>query len=434
VLDVTGYYLPDGSGATYVAHDPVRLLDTRVGNGRPRMFASALPGSVQIGGRDDIPGSAVAITANLTVTQQTSAGYMSMGPTIGADPATSTINFPRGDNRANGATVALDPDGKVAAVFRGSRSPNYPSWDSLYHNEWEMIVKIREMEVAYPEIVDVFTVGKSYYGRYIWAAKVSDNVGTDEAEPEVLFDALHHAREHLTIEQILDQFDLLTSRYGTDSRIGSIVDSREIWFIFALNPDGWAYDLTGSPYRGWRKNRQPNAGTTAIGTDPNRNYDYRWGCCGGSSGNKSAWNYRGASPFSAPETRVMRDFVRSRVIGGKQQIRTHVTFHTNGELILYPYGYTYTNVPSDMTLDDHRTFVAMAGAMAAKNGYKAQQSSDLYITDGDQIDWMYGRHRIFSFTYELYPPETVAKPTDHEPPDEVIAVQTARNREALLYL
>ena len=49
----------------------------------------------------------------------------------------------------------------------------------------------------------------------------------------------------------------------------------------------------------------------------------------------------------------------------------------------------------------------MGKAMAALNGYKPEQSSDLYITDGDQIDWMYGVHRIFSFTWELYPPETV---------------------------
>ena len=57
----------------------------------------------------------------------------------------------------------------------------------------------------------MFVVGKSYQGRPIWAAKVSDNVAEDENEPEVLFDALHHAREHLTIEQILDTFGQLTA-------------------------------------------------------------------------------------------------------------------------------------------------------------------------------------------------------------------------------
>ena len=66
--------------------------------------------------------------------------------------------------------------------------------------------------------------------------------------------------------------------------------------------------------------------------------------------------------------------------------------------------------------------------MAARNGYKAEQSSDLYITDGDQIDWMYGKQRIFSFTWELYPTETPTVWGDHYPPDEKIAPQTARNR------
>jgi hypothetical protein len=130
----------------------------------------------------------------------------------------------------------------------------------------------------------------------------------------------------------------------------------------------------------------------------------------------------------------MRDFVNSRVKNGIQQIRAHVTFHTNGQLILWPYGYTRTDIPSDMSIEDHSTFVAMGKAMASLNGYKAEQSSDLYITDGDQIDWMYGVHRIFSFTWELYPPETSSVWTDHYSPDEAIAPQTARNRGALLYL
>jgi hypothetical protein len=71
--------------------------------------------------------------------------------------------------------------------------------------------------------------------------------------------------------------------------------------------------------------------------------------------------------------------------------------------------------------------------MAARNGYKPMQSSDLYITDGDQIDWMYGRQRIFSYTWELYPPETPTVWGDHYPPDEKIATATAHNRSALIY-
>lgn len=316
---------------------------------------------------------------------------------------------------------------------------DFPDRDGAYHNYDEMVADIQAVEAARPEIVDVFSIGTSYQGRDIWAAKISDNVATDEPEKEILVDALHHAREHMTVEQALYLLHLLADNYGTDSLVTTLVDHRETYIIFNLNPDGGEYDLTctGSarpPYCAWRKNRQPNAGTTARGTDLNRNYDYRWACCKGSSGNPANLMYRGPAPFSAPETRVLRDFVNSRIVDGIQQIRAHVTLHTNGQLILWPYGYTKTNLPADMSAEDHATFVAMGRAMAARNGYRAQQSSDLYVTDGDQIDWMYGRHRIFSFTWELYPPETATVWGDHYPPDEAIAPQTARNRTALLYL
>jgi carboxypeptidase T len=357
----------------------------------------------------------------------------------------STRDAVRG--RAPTTIVAIGGSGAVAPITLGELvgwadgrlsmpppGPTYPGYDSRYHDYGEVLVYIRSAQIAFPDIVSVFPIGKSYEGRDIWAAKISDNVAIDEAEPEVLIDALHHAREHLTVEQALYVLTTLATEYSWNPAVQQLVDEREVWIVFALNPDGWAYDLTGSPYVGWRKNRQPTPGSTATGTDPNRNYGYAWGCCGGSSGDPSAWNYRGPAPWSAPETAVLRDFVQSRVINGQQQVRTHVTLHTNGELILWPFGYTKTDVPADMTQDDHATFVAMGRAMAAMNGYTAEQSSDLYVTDGDQIDWMYAAQHVFSFTFELYPTEQVSSHADHEPPDEVIASQTARNRGALLYL
>ena len=83
---------------------------------------------------------------------------------------------------------------------------------------------------------------------------------------------------------------ILYKELGKDAQITGLVNAREITIIFAVNPDGFVYDLTCAhsshpPYCAWRKNRQPNAGTSAIGTDLNRNYGYRWRCCGGSSGN-----------------------------------------------------------------------------------------------------------------------------------------------------
>ena len=318
---------------------------------------------------------------------------------------------------------------------RPTAAADFPSYDAGYHTYPEMVAEIMQAQADHPDLVAIRSIGKSYKGRDIWVAKISDNVATDEPEPEVLFDSLHHAREHLSLEQSLAVLRWLTDEYGTDAQITDLVDTREIWIVFAVNPDGAQYDLTGSPYRAWRKNRQPNAGTTAIGTDLNRNYGYHWACCGGSSSRKSASTYHGPRAFSAPETRAMRDFMASRRIGGRQQIRTAITFHTAGEQILWPYGYTKTNVPWDMTVDDRAALAALGRKMAATNGYTAMQSSSLYVTDGDEIDWAYGVQKIFMYTFELYPSHAKVSTTARfYPPDEVIGPQTNRNRAAILML
>ena len=87
-----------------------------------------------------------------------------------------------------------------------------------------------------------------------------------------------------------------------------------------------------------------------------------------------------------------------------------------------------------MTALDHNVFVSLGRAMARTNGYTAEQSSDLYITDGDQIDWLYAKYRIFTYTFELYPTEKRTVWGDHYPDDSKIPAQTARNRAAILLL
>ena len=54
---------------------------------------------------------------------------------------------------------------------------------------------------------------------------------------------------------------------------------------------------------------------------------------------------------------------------------------------MWPYGYTYTDVPSDMTSDDHVALFAIGRPMAATNGYKPEQASDLYLTSGTTRDY-----------------------------------------------
>ena len=314
-------------------------------------------------------------------------------------------------------TAAAGPVDAAAAEF--------PAGYRGFHTYAELTSELAAVEAAHPGIVDRFSIGRSHRGRQLWAAKISDNVATDEAEPEVLYDGLHHADEHMSLEMTLKILHWLADGYGSDARVTRIVNTREIWIVFAMNPDGAEFDIASGRFHRWRKNRQPNA-NGSIGTDLNRNYGYRWGGGGRTSSNPRAITYRGKAPYSSPESTAMRDFVRSRVVGGVQQIRAAISFHEAGRLVMWPYGYTLRNVPGDMTAQDQAALSAMGRTMAASNGYHPQQASSLYLTSGTSRDYLYGTYRIFSYTFEM-------SVVDY-PKDRLIGPETSRNRAAVLYL
>ena len=309
---------------------------------------------------------------------------------------------------------------------------DFPPPDSAYHNYSEMVAEIQAEAASHPNLFKLIDIGRSFEGRTIWVGKVATDVTIDKDQPEVLLTHHQHAREHLTVEQALYTMHLLVDNYGTDSRITNLISSRTVWIVFDMNPDGGEYDIAGGRYLSWRKNRQPNAGSPYVGTDLNRNWGYRFGCCGGSSGSPSSETYHGSAGVSAPETAVVRDFINSRALNGKQRITSAIDFHTYAELVLWPYGYTYDPLPADMTQDDHDVLVKMGQTMAASNGYTPEQSSQLYITDGSIDDWEYATYKIINFTFEMYP--TSQASGGFYPPGSVIGRETARNKEAILYL
>jgi hypothetical protein len=323
------------------------------------------------------------------------------------------------------ALVAALSGGSLGVPSPAAAATDYPVGYTGFHTHAEMVAEVTAIAAAHPTIVRTFSIGESHDGRELLAAKVSDNVAMDEPEPEVLFDGLTHGNEPMGLEMTLAILRWLTDGHGTDERITGIVNGRETWIVFAVNPDGQRYDYAGGTLRNWRKNRQPNAGTTAVGTDLNRNYGYRWGGSGSSSSASSS-RYRGAARFSAPETRAMRDFLASRVVGGRQQIRAAISFHEYGRYVMWPYAATTTNLPSDMTAQDRDALIALARGMASRNGYRAMQASDLYVASGTTADYLYGTYRIMAFTIEL-------SAVDY-PRDTAIASETGRNRDAVLWL
>jgi carboxypeptidase T len=294
----------------------------------------------------------------------------------------------------------------------------FPPGDEGYHTYAEMVADLQALAAAHPSTVHLFSLGQSYEGRDLIGVRISDDANDNLAEAGVFYVGQHHAREHLTVEVVLS----LAHVFAESSRvtIGNLVHTRQIYIVPSLNPDGGEYDIAGGSYHFWRKNRQPNS--QATGTDNNRNYSYKWGCCGGSSGSGGSDTYRGPSPFSTPEDSRMADFMIAH-----PNVTTGISYHSYGDLILYPYGYTYEDEPPDMQHIDHQTFVAMGAAMEATAGYHAQQSSDLYITDGDWNDWMYGALHRYPITIEM-------SGGGFYPPDEFIPGESRRNWQAAIFV
>jgi hypothetical protein len=120
IFDVTGYFVPDESGASFVPLTPARLLDSRTGNGLAGPFVKGTPRTFQVTGRGGVPGNATAVTGNLTATGMNAAGFAFLGPDPLPNPTSSTLNFPVGDSRANGLTVRLGAGGTLSGTFNGA--------------------------------------------------------------------------------------------------------------------------------------------------------------------------------------------------------------------------------------------------------------------------------------------------------------------------
>ena len=89
---------------------PCRFYDSRLSGG---VFIAGELRTLTLPGSCKIPATAVAVSANLTVTEATAPGFIEAFPADQIAPPTSVLNFVAGKNRANNAIVVLSPDGKA---------------------------------------------------------------------------------------------------------------------------------------------------------------------------------------------------------------------------------------------------------------------------------------------------------------------------------
>jgi hypothetical protein len=124
IFDVTGYFTPDASGAVFVPLTPTRVLDSRDGTGGlSGAFSSHVARTFTVTGSGSVPSGAIAVTGNLTVTQQTNLGFLFIGPVAQNNPTSSTLNFPLNDDRANAVTVALSGGGTLSVTYAAPTLP-----------------------------------------------------------------------------------------------------------------------------------------------------------------------------------------------------------------------------------------------------------------------------------------------------------------------
>ena len=262
----------------------------------------------------------------------------------------------------------------------------------------EIVAHLDNMFDLFPNLItQKESIGQSHENRELWMVKISDNPGSVEDEAQVLYTALHHAREPAGVMTLLYYMYYILENYESDPFIQSLVDNTEMYFVPVINPDGYVYNEQTNPNGGgmWRKNRRDNNVPGCMGVDPNRNYGYMWGIDNqGSSPDPCDETYRGPEAFSEPEIQAIRDLCN------EHEFKNAMNYHTFSNLLLYAWGYTPDPSPDDALFYAHSVLYTMDSHYTFGAG-----STTIYPTNGGSDDWMYGEQttkpKILAYTPEL---------------------------------
>ncbi len=265
-----------------------------------------------------------------------------------------------------------------------------------YYTYQDLLDILADMKAKFPNLItEAKPIGNflTHDENEILWLRLSNNAEIDENEPEILYTALHHAREPMSMTQLIFFMWYVLENYEKEEWVTYLLNNTELYFVPCLNPDGYLYNEFTNPEGGglWRKNRRDNQ-DGEFGVDLNRNYAYEWGFDDiGSSPSTDSEVYRGPSPASEPETQAINFFCE------EHDFTTALNYHAYGNLLIYPWGF------SDMLTDDSTTFRNIGEAMVLQNNYKDGTGSETvgYTVNGDADDWMYGEENIYSMTPEV---------------------------------
>ncbi len=314
--------------------------------------------------------------------------------------------------------IGYDPF--ITQTEEGLKTNLQPQTRSIpgYRNYGQILEYLEDINEEYPEITRLYNIGNSwgkiytdegndYYEDYnfdIWALKLTTFPDSLKNKPAVFYMGAHHAREPLSAEVPLVVLDYLLSEYDDENDlVMELIDETEIWFAPLVNPDGHKVVLDSLDVW-WRKNIRDNNnngefdsnkeyGSGVDGVDLNRNYAFEWQF----DPRIERATYTGPNPGSEPEVQAMKELMANvHFVAG-------ITYHTYGEMVLFPYGYAHgCRAPDHLALEDLAKEMAYSTPRYGRPGYYLpQQSIHLYPARGVTDDYAYGEYGIFCFTVEL---------------------------------
>ncbi|MEC2077854.1 M14 family zinc carboxypeptidase [Metabacillus fastidiosus] len=256
---------------------------------------------------------------------------------------------------------------------------------------------IEELAKAYPDLIQYKVIGKSEYGRNIYAVSLGKGSSVS------FINGSHHAREWMTtivnmymIDQYANAYKNGTSINGYNVR--SILNDSTIWFLPMVNPDGVTlqqFGLKKFPKEDHDDLIKMNAGSTnfsrwkanAKGLDLNRQYDADWKniCC--NPGKPYFKNYKGPKPHHAKEVTAVLDFVNEI----KPEIS--VSYHSSGQILYWNFHQKGTQYNRDH---------ALAKQIGRMTGYSLVYPKS-NPSGGGFTDWFISHYNRPAFTPEIAP-------------------------------
>ncbi|KAK2842675.1 hypothetical protein Q5P01_012875 [Channa striata] len=270
---------------------------------------------------------------------------------------------------------------------RSTRSFNFGAYHTL-----DTIYSFMDTLVAqYPNLVSKEKIGTSYENRPMYVLKFSTGgIG----RPAIWIDTGIHSREWVSQATGVWTANKIATDYGNDASLTSLLNTMDIYMLILANPDGYAYTHTND--RMWRKTRSKISGSVCRGVDPNRNWDAGFGGPGASS-NPCSDSYHGPSAHSEIEVKNVVDLIKKH-----GNFKSFISVHAYSQLLMYPYGYTCSDVPHRAELDSVGRAAAQKLTALYGTAYKVGSICKIiYQASGGSIDWSYKVGIKYSFAFEL---------------------------------